>query len=140
MIGISKRLGRLGTLGMVGLTIAALGVFSSIIAWAIFLWMGIQAVGYLVFGYAVLRRDIAPRTPTLLVSSGFIVGSVAFVVANLLEVGWRDSWGDYPLAWTIGTATGVVILAAGFAGWGMWLRTEEPIDSDSDHDSAAITT
>jgi hypothetical protein len=139
MIGISKRLGGLGVLGMVGLAIVAFGVFTSLIAWAVFLWMTVQGVGYLVFGYAVLRRDGTPKTSTLLVSSGFIVGSIAFVVANVLNIGWRDSYGDYPLAWTIGTATGVVILAAGFAGWGMWLRTEEPIDIDSDNDSAAIT-
>ena len=132
MIGVNKRLGGLGTVGMIGLVIAALGVFTSIVAWAIFLWMTLQAVGYLVFGYAVLRRDIAPRVPTLFVSSGFIVGSIAFVVANVLKVGWRDSYGDYPLAWAIGSVTGIVILAVGLIGWGTWLRSEEPVTMDTD--------
>jgi hypothetical protein len=137
MIGINKRMGGLGTVGMIGLGIAALGVFTSIVAWAVFLWMSVQAVGYLVFGYAVLRRDIAPRTPTLLASSGFIVGSIAFVVANLLEVGWRDSYGDYPLAWAIGAVMGIVILASGLFGWGTWLRSEEPVTIDADSTTIA---
>jgi hypothetical protein len=132
MIGINKRMGGLGTVGMIGLGIAAFGVFTSLVAWAVFLWMTVQAVGYLVFGYAVLRRDIAPRTPTLFVSSGFIVGSIAYVVANLLKVGWRDSYGDYPLAWAIGAVTGIVILAVGFIGWGTWLRSEDPVSIDTD--------
>ncbi len=132
MIGISKRMGGLGTIGMIGFGIAMFGVFTSLVAWAVFLWMSVQGVGYLVFGYAVLRRDAAPRLPTLLVSSGFMVGSIAFVVANLLKVGWRDSYGDYPLAWAIGTVSGIVIFAVGLIGWGTWLRSEEPVTIDTD--------
>jgi hypothetical protein len=137
MIGINKRMGGLGTVGMIGLGIAAFGVFTSLVAWAVFLWMTVQGVGYLVFGYSVLRRDIAPRLPTLLVSSGFVVGSIAFVVANLLKVGWRDSYGDYPLAWAIGTVTGIVILAVGLIGWGTWLRGEEPVTIETDSNAIA---
>jgi hypothetical protein len=137
MIGINKRMGGLGTVGMIGLGIAAFGVFTSLVAWAVFLWMTVQAVGYLVFGYAVLRRDIAPRTPTLFVSSGFIVGSIAYVVANLLKVGWRDSYGDYPLAWAIGTVTGIVIFSVGFIGWGTWLRSEGPVSIDTESNAIA---
>jgi hypothetical protein len=137
MIGVNKRMGGLGTVGMIGLVIAAFGVFASLVAWAVFLWMTVQGVGYLVFGYSVLRRDVAPRMPTLLVSSGFIVGSIAFVVANILKVGWRDSYGDYPLAWAIGTVTGIVIFAVGLIGWGTWLRSEDPVSMDTESNAIA---
>jgi hypothetical protein len=132
MVGVSKRLGGLGKTGMIGLAIAAFGVFTSLVAWAIFLWMTVQAVGYFIFGYAVLRRDVVPKTSTLLVSSGFIIGSTAFVVANLLKIGFRDSYGDYPVAWAIGSVTGIVILVVGLIGWGIWRRSEEPVTMDSD--------
>jgi hypothetical protein len=137
MIGVNRRMGGMGTVGMIGLGIVAFGVFTSIVAWAVFLWMTVQGVGYLVFGYAVLRRDIAPRLPTLLVSSGFMVGTIVFVVANLLKVGWRDSYGDYPLAWGIGVVTGIVIFAVGLIGWGTWLRGEEPVTIDTDSNAIA---
>ena len=138
MIGMNKRVGGLGTVGMIGLGIAAFGVFTSLVAWAVFLWMTVQGVGYLVFGYAVLRRDITPRLPTLFVSGGFIVGSIAFVVMNILKVGWRDSYGDYPLAWTIGAVLGIAILALGFIGWGTWLRSEDPVSIDTDSDAISV--
>jgi hypothetical protein len=132
MIGINKRLGGLGTLGLIGLAIAAFGVFTSLVAWAVFLWMTIQAVGYVVFGYAVVGRDVVPKMSTLLVSSGFIIGSTAFLVANVLKIGFRDSYGDYPVAWAIGSVIGIVILAVGLIGWGTWLRSEEPVTMDTD--------
>jgi len=132
MVGIGKRLGGLGAVGMIGLAIAGLGVAASLIAWAIPLWMGLQGIGYLVFASAVRSRDTAPRPSTLAVASGFIIGVAVFVVANLAKIGWTDSYGDYPLAWAIGAATGLLILGGGLIGWGTWLRSEEPADIDVD--------
>ena len=131
MVGVNRRLGGLGTVGMIGIGIVALGVAASVIAWAIFLWMTVQAIGYLVFGIAVLLRGGAPRVPTVLVSGGLMVGSIAFVIANMLEIGERDSYGDYPLAWFVGTAVGAVLIGVGLIGWGRWLYSEEPIDIES---------
>ena len=128
MIGVNRRLGGLGTAGMIGIGITALGVAASVIAWAVFLWMTLQAIGYLVFGIAALRRDTAPRISTVLVSGGLAVGSIAFVIANMLKVGERDSYGDYPLAWFLGTAVGTALIAVGLIGWGRWLRSEDPVD------------
>ncbi len=139
MIGVNRRHGGLGVLGMVGIGITALGVASSVLAWAVFFWMAIQGIGYLIFGIAVLRRDVAPRLSTVLVSGGLAVGFIAFVIANILEVGRRDSYGDYPVAWAIGAVVGSVLLAIGLLGWGRWLRSEEPVDIDSDSDIPAIT-
>jgi hypothetical protein len=137
MVGASKRLGGLGKVGMIGLVITGVGVFMSLVAWALPLWMGLQGIGMLVFGTAALRRDIAPRTATLLVSSGFIIGVITYVVLTIAEFGPRDQWGDYPEAWVAGMVVGVSIAAVGLVGWGIWLRNEEPVDIDND--APAIT-
>jgi len=128
MIGVNRRHGGLGVPGMVGIGITSVGVASSVLAWAVFFWMAIQGIGYLIFGIAVLRRDLAPRLSTVLVSGGLAVGFIAFVIANVLEVGRRDSYGDYPVAWAIGAVVGSALLAIGLLGWGRWLRSEEPVD------------
>ncbi|MGI9609450.1 MAG: permease prefix domain 1-containing protein [Acidimicrobiia bacterium] len=133
MIGVGKRLGGLGLVGMVGLVITGLGVVMSFFAWAVPAWMGLQGVGMLVFGIAVLGRDVAPKWATLLVSSGFIIGVIAFFVGTAAEVGEPDSYGDYPVAWQIATVVGTVLVAVGFIGWGLWLRSEEAVDIDSDN-------
>ena len=136
-VGVSKRLGGLGPLGMAGLVITGVGVVASTLAWAVPFWMGIQGIGLLVFGLAALRTGIAPKWSTMFVSSGFLVGVITFIAANAAELGDKDSWGDYPDAWALGGAVGMVIVAIGLIGWGLWLRNEEPVDIDSD--AAAIT-
>ncbi len=131
MIGMSKRLDGLGILGTIGLVVAGVGVAVSFIAWALPLWMGLQGIGYLVFGIAVLRIGIAPRWATLLSSSGFVIGFIAFIALNSAKVGHRDQYGDYPTAWEIAGSLGMVLLALGLIGWGLWLRNEEPADIDT---------
>jgi len=137
MIGVGKRLGGLGAAGMVGLVITGLGVLVSILAWALPVWMGLQGVGMLVFGIAVLRSDVAPKWATLFVSSGFVLGTIAFFISTTAEFGEPDSFGNYTVAWQIAGAVGTVLLAVGLIGWGLWLRNEEPIDIDSDNTPVA---
>jgi hypothetical protein len=132
MIGVGKRLGGLGILGMIGLGITGLGVAASILAWALAFWMGLQGVGLVVFGVAVLQRGIAPRWATALASSGFIVGVVLFVGLTAAKVGQVDEYGDYPRAWEIAGFVGMAMVALGFIGWGLWLRSEKAIDIDND--------
>ena len=132
MVGLGKRLGGLGAVGIVALAIAGLGAAASLVAWAIPLWMGLQGIGYLIFATAVRSRDTAPRPSTLAVAMGFVIGVGVFMVANLAKIGWTDSYGDYPLAWVIGAATGFLILGSGLIGWGTWLRSEEPANIDID--------
>jgi hypothetical protein len=131
MVGVSKRSGGLGTLGMIGLGVAALGVAGSILAWAIPLWMSLQGAGLLLFGIAAMRNGTAPKPATMLAMLGFPVGIISFAALNAAEVGSVDSYGDHPLAWAIGAAIGMVIVAIGLIGWGRWLRAEEPADIDA---------
>jgi hypothetical protein len=127
-IGVSKRVGGLGATGMIGLAITGLGVVASVLAWAVYLWMGLQGVGLLVFGIAVLRSGIAPKWSTMFVSSGFLVGMITWIVADAAEFGDLDEWGDYSDALWLGLIVGAVIVAIGMIGWGLWLRNEEPVD------------
>ena len=88
-------------------------------------------IGLLVFGGAVLNNGVAPKRSTMLASSGFIIGVILWVALNATKVGAVDSYGDYPVAWAIGGATGMTIVALGLIGWGQWLRSEEPVDIDT---------
>jgi hypothetical protein len=137
MFGMGKRLGGLGVLGVSGLVITLVGVAFSVLAWAIPFWMGLQGIGLLLFGIAVLRSDLAPRWSTLLASAGFILGVIAFFALTELEVGTPDSYGDYPVAWGASLVTGTVIVSLGLIGWGVWLRSEEAVSTDND--TPAIT-
>ena len=119
-------------LGMAGLALTALGVAFSLLAWAIPFWMGLQGIGLLLFGIAVLRSDRAPRWSTVLASAGFILGVIAFFVLTELEVGDPDSYGDYPVAWGVSLVAGTVIVSLGLIGWGVWLRSEEAVSTDND--------
>lgn len=127
-LGVYRRSGGLGVLGIAGLAIACLGLVSTLVAWAVFLWMAILAIGLVVCGVAVLRAGVAPTWPTVLVSIGFGLGVVGFVALNALELGPTDSFGDHPLAWGISGTIGMVVVAIGLLGWGTWLRSEEPAD------------
>jgi hypothetical protein len=131
-IGVSKRHGGLGTLGTVGLVITGVGVLTSVIAWAIPLWMGLQGLGLLILGIVVWGRGMAPKWSTAFVAAGFPIGIVTFTVAVAAKLGERDEYGDYPQAWGLGTAVGVSLVAIGLIGWGLWLRSEEPADIDGD--------
>ena len=137
MIGLYRRHGSLGILGIVGLGITGLGVVTLLIAWAFALWITLIGLGVLLFAISLLRRDTSPRLWTVVWGGGMAIGAITFYVLRFLEAGERDQWGDYPLALAFALPIGVVLMAIGLAGIGGWLRSEEPVDIDND--SAAIT-
>jgi hypothetical protein len=128
MIGLYRRHGSLGILGIVGLGITGLGVVTLLIAWAFALWMTLIGVGVLLFAISLLRRDLSPRLWTVVWGGGMAVGAITWYVLRWLEVGDRDQWGDYPLAVAFALPIGVIIMAIGLIGVGRWLRSEEPVD------------
>jgi hypothetical protein len=127
MVGLYRRHGSLGILGIGGLAITGLGVATLLIVWAFALWMTLIGVGVLLFSISLLRRDISPRIWTVVWGGGMAVGAIIWYILRALEVGNVDQWGDYPLAVAIALPIGVVILAIGLIGIGQWLRSEEPV-------------
>ena len=128
MIGLHRRHGSLGLLGIGGLGITGLGVMTLLIAWAFPLWMTLIGVGVLLFAISLLRRDLSPRLWTVVWGGGMAVGAITWYVLRWLEVGNRDQWGDYPLAVAFAFPIGVIIMAIGLIGIGRWLRSEDPVD------------
>jgi hypothetical protein len=128
MIGLYRRHGSLGILGIGGLAVTGLGVVTLLVAWAFALWMTLIGIGVLLFAISLLRRDLSPRLWTSVWGGGMAVGAVTWFVLRGLEIGNPDQWGDYPLAVAFALPIGIVIMAIGLAGVGRWLRNEEPVD------------
>lgn len=128
MVGLYRRHGSLGILGIGGLGITALGAAALLVAWAFPLWMTLIGLGVLMFAVALLRLDVAPRVWTLVWGGGMTLGAITWYVLRWMEVGQPDQWGDYPLATAIALPVGVIIMAVGLAGVGRWLGGEEPAD------------
>jgi hypothetical protein len=128
MIGLHRRHGSLGILGIAGLGITGLGVFTLLIAWAFPLWMTLIGSGVLLFAISLLPRDLSPRLWTAVWGAGMAIGAITWYVLRWLEVGDRDQWGNYPLAVAFALPVGVIIMAVGLARIGRWLDSEEPID------------
>ncbi len=138
-IGLRRRLGGLGGLGMAGVIVLGLGVVVSFITWATMLWMAVEGVGMLLIALAAWPIRLAPRPATIAYGSGMLLGAITWGVLTALKVGTPDSYGDYPVAWNTGFIIGIVIVAAGLLGIGLWLRGEEPADIDTDTPDQAIT-
>ncbi len=84
MIGLYRRHGNLGILGIGGLGVTGLGVLTLLIAWAFPLWMTLIGVGVLLFAISLLRRDLSPRLWTLVWGGGMAVGAINLVRAALV--------------------------------------------------------
>ena len=138
-VGLRRRLGGLGGLGMAGMIILGVGVVVSFITWATMLWMAVEGVGMLLIALAAWPIRLAPRPATIAYGSGMLIGSITFFILNAMKVGSVDRYGDYPVAWDIGFIIGIVIVAAGLLGIGLWLRNEEPADIDTDTPDQVIT-
>ena len=130
LIGLTKRHGGFGVPGYVGLGLVALGIPASLIAWWIFGWGMLYGAGLAVFGVLMLGRQISPRVPTFALGFGMLAGVGAFVLLDAIEIGFRDSYGDYPVALAIGAWVMCGVTAYGFYSIGSWLRSEEPVDVD----------
>ena len=139
MLGLSRRHGGLGILGIAGLGAMALGVAGSSLAWVFIGWGTLTMVGAFLFGVAMWRRDVAPRLPTLLAASGPIVGAVAWAALRSARatIDLTGFWGEHWFENEVGLTVGGLILAVGLVGLGRWLRSEEPALVDPD--DGAIT-
>ena len=99
----------------VGLVAVAL-VVSGLATWAIPIWTGLYGVGLLVRASSGVFRS-AGR----FLGVSFLAALAILIILTELEVGRRDSYGDYPLAWTVAFWVAGVGAAVGM---GLWSRSE----------------
>lgn len=132
IIGVSNRIGGTGVIGLTGLIIVGVGVVASfVVTWAIPLWMALEGAGMLLFAFAARRSNEVPPLGLIAVGSAFLLGTITFTLANMAEIGWRDQWGDHPVAWFSGAAVGAIVMALGLFVIGRWLVGEEPVEVDA---------
>jgi hypothetical protein len=90
---------------VVGLAVTSLGVLSTVVAWALPLWMTLLAVGY---GLLFVSMGQSRLRPVVLLAGAQLLG-MAFLFAGMAaEVGRVDEYGDYPAAFGIGLAVTAV--------------------------------
>ena len=99
----------------------ALGVATTVFAWAFGVWFTLIAIGAVLFAVAILRRDIAPRLWTIAFGAGLAIGAVVWHAIRWLEVGNAT-------ANIFGVTIGALLMLAGFIGLGLWLRSEHPAE------------
>lgn len=90
----------------IGLAVCALGVLSTVVAWALPLWMTIFAVGYGLVawsGSGPWRRSVA------YLAAAPLLGMAALFIGLVAELGPRNEYGDHP------AASGVALVVTGVA-------------------------
>jgi hypothetical protein len=90
---------------VIGLGVCVVGVLSTLVAWALPLWMTLLAVGYAVVGVSGLRPW---RRSVAFLAGAQLLGMASMFVGIAAEVGRRDEYGDHPVAFGIG----IVVTAA----------------------------
>lgn len=130
LAALDRRHGGLGILGRAGAIIAGLGVVASVLGWLIAGWGSLIGIGCLLVAIAVLKRDIAPRLPMLLMAASWLVAVPLFGLLEFTGAGSPDQWGDHPLASLIAVSIGAVGMAIGVTGVGRWLASEQPVNPE----------
>ena len=124
-IRIGRLAGRLGAVATIGIGVSAVGALLSFVAWAIVLWTTVLGVGTLLFGLPLLRRGLLPRPWGQAVTFALPAASVvAWAGAVLFDAGAEDA---SPVVAAVNdglVAAAVLVLAAGLAGLGRWMRTD----------------
>ncbi len=90
----------------VGLLVAA--ILTTVVAWASPLWQASLAIAFVSLAVGTDR----PRTPLLVLAGAQLAGLAAFFIADAMEVGDVDSYGDYPLAGDISVVLSSLLTAA----------------------------
>ena len=90
---------------VIGLVVGVVGLLSTLVVWALPLWMTLLAAGYALFAISGLRPW---RRSVALLAVAQVLGMAAMFVGIAAEVGRRDEYGDYPAAFGIG----IVVTAA----------------------------
>lgn len=96
----------------IGLGFCVVGLLSTLVAWALPLWMTMLAIGFAVVavsGQGAWRRSVA------FLAGAQLLGMAAMFVGIAAEVGRRDEYGDHPVAFGIGIVVTAAATAASLA-------------------------
>ncbi|MEO5841451.1 MAG: hypothetical protein ABIQ73_12405 [Acidimicrobiales bacterium] len=78
-----------------GLIVSGLGVATTLVAWALPVWMTVLGIGLAMVAFASNPRE---RKVVALLAAGQLVGLAALFAGIAAKVGETDSYGDYPAA------------------------------------------
>lgn len=95
-----------------GIGFGVLAVAGSVVAWALPLWMTLVALSAVGFTLAS-GRSVRPGLAGL--AAAQVIGMAAMYAAIQAEVGPRDSYGDYPVAFGIGLIVAPAVSALALA-------------------------
>jgi len=125
--------GVLGPLWYVGVVGLVLGAFCALtVGWAVPVWMTLLAIGSAFTAVAVLRRPIAPIAPTVVSLVAMPCGLAVYALAQAVELGRADEYGDRPAAMYAALTVGCLLSAVAMVTTGRWLRGEQPyVDLES---------
>jgi hypothetical protein len=112
------------TLRRCGLGIGLLAAASTVVAWALPLWMTLLAVTFAVWAVAAPR---ALRPGLITLAAAQLVGMGAMIVAIKAEVGPQNSYGDYPAAFGVGLLVAGAGSALGLAVVARSARSRESV-------------
>ena len=119
-VWIASRHGERSPMRIVGLGVCVVAVLSTLVAWALPLWMTLSAVGYVL----VAAAGAPPwRRAVTLLSAAQVLGIVALFLGIAAEVGRQDEYGDHPAAFGIGT------LVAAVATMGALVQLDRSLDA-----------
>lgn len=89
-----------------GVGLGALALMSTLVAWAMPLWMTLTAISVVALAIAA-PRAVGPRIAAL--AGAQLVGIAVLYLGSISEIGRQDSYGDHPVAFGLG----LVVTAVG---------------------------
>jgi hypothetical protein len=134
VLALNRRHGGLSRSGRIGLLLCGVAVIGAFAAWIVVGWGLLLMAGTILTAVPMLQRAIAPRLPTLALSTALAAGGLTAVlfrsIKGTLGLGWVGLWGRDWIPSLTGITVAAVILSFGLIGLGMWLRGEVPVDAE----------
>ncbi|MCA1691379.1 MAG: hypothetical protein LC733_03930 [Actinobacteria bacterium] len=125
-VRIGRLVGGLSAVSTIGIGVSALGALLSFVAWATVVWTTVLGAGTLLFGVPLLRRGLLPRPWGRAVTFAIPAASVvAWAGAVLFDAGAEGGSALAGALYDGLVAAAVLVLAAGLAGLGRWMRTDQ---------------
>ncbi len=101
-----SRSGERSLVRSIGLAVCALGVLSTVVAWALPLWATVFAVGYALIA---LSGSQPWRRPVAFLAAAPLLGMTAQIIGAASELGPADDYGDHPASLGVGLAIAAAV-------------------------------